>query len=285
MSIPFSKLMRVSVMLAACLLPVSCALNFSGACRAKHSSITHWQQAQDQPAIYQLDGRYWVAVQKSIYKPRVEVVYDLIGGSTDAKWFAEPESWYLQKRHELFVQLPQAAHPDKALQQLSTQLKPRPKTLTREAFMALGPKLVKGSAARYSKSEKSPKSLYLAKVSSMQYGTPDSLTVANRFPQLQQHPNGRLDYFQRKNPGPLTNLRAGVGFVAIDMPYQIVFYSAAAAITVPVLVIQGSISGTQRLFRANAPQQKTPPEANAQQRKAAGAKPSSSNTAKHSKNN
>lgn len=231
----YPRLLKSCLLLAACLagsaLLGSCGFNFSGACRGNSAGITRWQQPQSKPTIYQLQGRYWTELQQSLYKPQSPFIYDMLSNESCNKWFAAQTRWELREQRQVFVQLPQADNPVAAAKQLPALLGQRPQMMPREAFMALDPKLVAGSPSKPSKARNLSEKLQLVK------NNPRENELLDKFPQVVSGPQGQLSYYHRKGPGALTNLRAGVYFVTLDMPYHIVFYSMGAVIMVPVTII------------------------------------------------
>jgi len=214
----------------------SCGLNLSGACRANQASITSWQQTQSKPSIYRLQGQYWIALQQSLYKPESPAVYNMTGPTKPVKWFGDQNIWNLTEQREVFVSLPAGSQPENAAQQLPSLLAQRPKIIPRAAFMALGPELVKGRPPKAADSSKLPKQLRLVQ-------TPDyEDELQDKFPQLSRNSDGQLVYYHRKRPGALTNLRAGVYFVTLDMPYQVIVHGVTTAMAIPVVLVIAPIS-------------------------------------------
>jgi len=232
--------LQLSLILAGVALLGNCGSNLSGCTRAKHTCIHRWQAPKNSKIpLYRLQQDYWVAMEKTHYKPDAIAFGSASSILKDTGYLNEIKSFSCRSRKQLFVKLPANTRLPLDHSQLASILQKSPETMDADKFLALAPQHVGGMKWTAKTADKNLHMLFISSSPKEK----DHITADKVQFTPVPFESGGFDFCKRTDITTIGSIVAGVEFVAVDVPVTVVVTPvsivgcvAATLVFIPMLI-------------------------------------------------
>jgi len=215
---------RLSLILAGVTLLGSCGeivrgSNLSGCTRAKHTCIHRWQAPKSSKIpLYRLQQDYWVAMEKTHYKPYAVAFGRKSKIIKNTGYLNEIKSFSYRSSKQLFVKLPANTRLPLDHNGLASVLQKSPETMDADKFMKLAPQHVGGMKWTAKTADKKRPALA---ISSSPKEKNEITADKVQFTPVPFEAGG-FDFCKRTDISTIGSIVAGAEFVTLDVPATVV---------------------------------------------------------------